>query len=161
MLLYSDLLAEHGGQILNYCCMIGVDLDTTRSLVQEVNIAIWLALDRLDPSSSPRQVNRWIQKVMRHTIYDYCFRRRRISTQPLDNTIPLPAPDNADRELLDELVSYLPADDRLLMQQLLDGYSRAEIAAADGITRNAVDQRVHRIVNKMKTIYSKLYETEH
>ena len=156
--LYNELLAEHKGQILNYCCFVAVEHDATRDLVQEVCAALWAAMERYDPAFGPRQRNRWVQKVMRHTVYDFLFRRRRVATLPLEGAEGLAAPGDEAGEVLEELMAYLTDEERRLMQRLFEGYTRAEIAQEYGLQPGGIDQRVARITKKMKSIYAKLYE---
>lgn len=59
---------------------------------------------------------------------------------------------NSARDLVKDLMASLPDDDRRLMQMKLDGYSGHEIGQALGLSRNAVYQRINRIIKKLKQI---------
>ena len=60
--------------------------------------------------------------------------------------------DERDKEndLLETLIDNLTEEERSLLQLRLDGYNAEEIAQRVGLTRDAVYQRLHRIVNKLK-----------
>ena len=56
-------------------------------------------------------------------------------------------------EDIDDLLTLLPEDEERLMYIRLEGYDAQEIADAFGIDRNAVYQRVNRIMNKLRNRY--------
>ena len=62
--------------------------------------------------------------------------------------------------LLQELVEHLQPDDRQLLQERFDGYSNIEIAQHHGLKPNTLNKRMSRIVEKLKEIYTQLYEHE-
>jgi DNA-directed RNA polymerase specialized sigma24 family protein len=51
-----------------------------------------------------------------------------------------------------ELLLHLPDRDRALIVRIYSGESYAEIAAADGVSVNALSQRVHKIRKRLNAI---------
>ncbi|MBQ6955152.1 MAG: RNA polymerase sigma factor [Bacteroidales bacterium] len=148
---YEALLRDFGRHIEHYCFTHCSSAFEASELVQAVLDKVWNGIATLRPDSSSRQVNRWLQKVMRSAAADW-FRRRRGHTVPLEATALVADQPSYDTELLDDLLSYLSDEERVLLQERLDGYSSAEIGERHGIAANAVDQRIFRIVNKLKQI---------
>jgi RNA polymerase sigma factor (sigma-70 family) len=58
--------------------------------------------------------------------------------------------DDSDR--VQELLEELPDEDRRLIQLRLDGYDGSEIGEIMGLKRDAVYQRIKRIIDKLKQI---------
>jgi RNA polymerase sigma factor (sigma-70 family) len=129
-------------------------------MMQEVFIAVWENIDSLRSDSTPRQVNRWLQKVMR-TVFVRQIRRPRIKAEAqLGEAANVADTADHDRELIEELVSYLPPDDRQILQERFHGYSNAEIAVRMGMKENTLNKRMSRIVTKLKEIYKEIYENK-
>lgn len=153
-LLYGDMLSRYGKQIVRYCYFRAKNYSEAMELIQEVEVAMWESLDTMR-ATTPRQTTSWVNSVMRNTISNH-FRRKRLKTVPLEQAASLPLADDADLEQLHSLIAYLDPDEQRLLKQLFDGYSRAEIAAAEGLTVGAIHQRMHRIVNRLKEINKKI-----
>ena len=154
---YEELLHDFGRHIASYCSRHAVGRVETRELVQDVMVAVWEGLDRLDAASTPRQVNRWLHKLMRHAVYDRYFRRKALPTVPLEMAGDVADSETCDRELLDDLVSRLSPDEQELIRERFEGYTPAEMAAKRNLTVNTLNQRMSRITQKLKTIYGQLY----
>ena len=159
---YMTLHRTFSRHIENYCIRHSNSREEAEDLMQEVFIAVWENIDGLHPDSSPRQMNRWLQKVMR-TVFVRHLRHQHIradatlaEAERLADTASGPPGD----ALLQELVEHLPPDDRQLLQERFDGYSNIEIAQHHGLKPNTLNKRMSRIVEKLKEIYTQLYEHE-
>lgn len=156
---YLDLLHDYGSNIRHYCIVHSDTLYEAQELAQEVMANLWRRMGTLATGSTPRQVNRWLQRVMHTTFLDHL--RRHLLWPP---TVPLDAARNVDdgqdydAELLDALLQHLDADEKKLMEQYLAGYKADEIAPGLHLSAAGVRQRIHRIILKMKTIYKQHYE---
>lgn len=156
---YDALLHDFGRHIASYCSRHAVGRGETRELVQDVMVTLWQKIDNLDPASSPRQVNRWLHKLMRQVVFDRYFRRRQPTTVPLDEVTGMAESEDYDRELLDALVAHLDPDEQELIRERFEGYSPAEMANKRDLTVNTLNQRLSRITKKLKTIYEQQYAT--
>ena len=157
---YLALLRTFRRHIENYCVSHSNCREDAEDMMQEVFITVWENIGQMRSDSSPKQVNRWLQKVMR-TVFGRSIRRKHIDdNSPLSAAMGMVNDDHADRQLLEELMAHLPPDDRQLLQERLDGYSNVEIAERLGILPNTLNKRMSRILTKMKEIYSQLYETK-
>lgn len=155
---YLDLLHDYGGNIRHYCIVHSDTLYEAQELAQEVMATLWRRMGTLADDSTPRQVNRWLHRVMRSTFLDHLRRHPRPRTVPLAAAEGYDDGQDYDAELLDALLQHLDADEHRLMDQYLAGYKAAEIAREHKISADAVRQRVHRIILKLRTIYKKNYE---
>ena len=157
---YLRLLNDHEKQIQHFCILHSDSRFEACTLMQEVLEHVWLRFDSLDATSSPRQINRWLQHVMRSTFIDHLrhWRHHVVNTEPLEAAAGQEAPDNGEMELIDALLCHLNPQERQLVDDHLAGFTHAEIADHHHLTKNAVSQRLHRIVLKLKTIYKKYYE---
>lgn len=156
---YDVLLNDFGRHIASYCSRHAVGRGETRELVQDVMVTLWQKLDNLDPASTPRQVNRWLHKLMRQVVFDRYFRRRQPTTVPLDEVAGMSESEDYDRELLDDLVAHLDPDEQQLIAERFEGYTPAEMAERHHTTVNTMNQRLSRITKKLKTIYEQQYAT--
>lgn len=153
---YEALLRSFRRHIEHYCFTHSGSADEAAELVQAVFNKVWNSIGTLSPDSSPQQVNRWMKVVMRSVAGSW-FRRKRVETVPLDEAAQVTDQPAYDAELLDDLMSHLDAEERILLQERLDGYSSTEIGERHGIKANAVDQRIFRIINKLKQIAKREY----
>lgn len=156
-LLYARLLDRYHAHIVAFCARHSDSRDEASDLMQWVLLAVWESVGSLRRDSSPRQVNRWLQKVMLSTYVRHLRGRPRYKAVPLDVTNEPPADDGALTETVEELLSHLSPDDRNMVQQRLKGYDNSEIAQQLGLTANNVNQHFFRITNRLKKIYIQIY----
>lgn len=150
---YQALLKRHGWLVWRRCWLRARgDRERCRDLMQEVFIGLWLRFDSLRPGCSVAEERAWVRWVTR-SVLDHQGRRQQAETvaltPELEDTLAEPA-DESLSEQLDDYLATLSDDDRRLMQMQLDGYCADEIAAQMGIARDAVYQRIHRAVARMR-----------
>lgn len=123
-------------------------------LVQEVSIAMWLHFDTLRPDATPGEVRSWVYWQCRSSL-DLQRRLQRPLQQPLTALMveTLAADDSLwEKEEIEHLIAALSPDDQRLVKLYLEGYRADEIAEALGLTRDAVYQRWHRALQKMRGV---------
>lgn len=122
-------------------------------MAQEVWIVLWLKFDQLNPEYSKRQQRRWLVRLARSVLVDL-YRRAEPELEPITDemadTIPIPGLDYA--ESLYDLLAALAPEEEQLMRLRLEGYDAAEIATVTGLSRDAVYQRISRIMKKLRII---------
>ena len=146
---YTELLLRHRPLVWTLCwARSHGDFERCRDLVQDVSLSLWEHYGRLRPDAGPLQERAW---VLWHTrsVLDHMHRR------PSPTLVPLPddladEPDDT-REAVDELLASLPDLDRRLVQLRLEGYDGEHIAKELGIRRDNVYQRLHRIIERLRT----------
>ena len=115
---------------------------------------MWLKFDMLSEDANVWQQRAWVWRVARSVLVDL-YRRPELATERITDMM---AEVMADRHInyaedIDDLLAHLTSDEQRLMQMRLDGYDAAEIGEALGINRNAVYQRMNRIINKLRKQY--------
>lgn len=154
---YEAFMQRHRKTVWRACCRFAHnDRELCRDMVQEVFLAMWLHYDQLSADANPWQQRAWVWRTTRSVLVDL-YRRQEPESVPLDSIAEEQLADTAVdySERIDDLMSGLGDEERRLMQMRLDGYDAAEIALALGINRNAVYQRVNRIINKLRKAYGK------
>ena len=151
---YTDLLLRYRELIWRLCRRYARrNPERCAELVQEVSVALWEHYGRLRKDATPFEERAWVIWNTRAVLVA-------IERHPQVKTVTLAArmldsiadDRDRDRELVAELMAALSDDDRRLLQLRLDGYSAEEIGGQMGLTRNAVYQRIYRIINKLKQI---------
>lgn len=153
--LYAELLHDYRQQILTFCWSHSNHLAEADMLLVDVTNAILRNVDTLHTDSSPRQRSRWLQRVMRHAYADY--RKKNPRTAPLANAESIAVESDEEAQLVEALLEHLTPDERSFLEERLHGYTPDEQAAMHHLSRDAVYQRHHRIIQKLKTIYDKHY----
>lgn len=152
---YTALLMRHRTMLWRMCRVRALgDRDRSCDLLQEVSIALWLNFDKLRPDATPHQERAWVRWQAR-SVFDQIKRRRQLPTEPLNDALSDNLSDEdilRSKELLDDLFSALEPDEQRMMQLYLKGYHADEIGKHMGLSRNAVYQRMHRAVQKMRRV---------
>lgn len=149
---YTSLLLRHKKLIWRLCRRYARhDPDRCADLVQEVSIALWEHYGCLRPDAGLLQERFWVISRTR-TLLRNLHRGEEPPMLRLSREMADSMADERDKEndLLETLIDNLTEEERSLLQLRLDGYNAEEIAQRVGLTRDAVYQRLHRIVNKLK-----------
>ena len=156
---YHDLITRHRRLLWVLCFRyaFGHD-DHARDLYQETLTAMWCHLPHLADDATLDAERRWIKTQARSTAAHY-RRSQGPPTVPLhDNLV-----DEADEEMrhmqesLDELAAFLPDSDRQIVRLYCDGFRLNEIAKILSLSSDAVYQRMHRAVQRMKEANEQLH----
>lgn len=145
---YTALLSRYRQLVWSLCwTRARGNVEQCRDLVQEVSLSLWEHYGKLRLDASPFEERAWVTWHTR-TVLNHLHRR------PSPTLVPLPdeVPDEQDdtRETVDELLQRLADTDRQLVQLRLEGYSANEIAEQTGLNRDAVYQRLHRIIERLR-----------
>lgn len=149
-------LLHHFGRYINiYCTLHSDSPDDAEELTCKVYEVLLRSIDSMH-ADTPFQMQRWLHRVMHSTLRRHRLQRR---MEYLDEvleagTVDEPVTDdNEASETLDELLSLVSADEEALMRKLVAGYTRLEIARDEGISYDALNQRIHRIILKIRNKY--------
>lgn len=149
------MLRHHRATVWRLCLQHSHgDIERCRDMMQEVCIALWLHFDQLRPDASLQEERSWVCWQCRSAL-DLLRRKEHLPLQRLPEGAEesLPTDDSATRrEDVDELLSAVNDDERCVIQLRLDGYDADEIADVMGVGRNAVYQRIHRAISKMRRL---------
>lgn len=148
-------MQRHRKTVWHACCRFAHnDRELCRDMVQEVFLVMWLHYDQLNADANEWQQRAWVWRTTRSVLVNL-YRKQEPASVSLDSIGEEQMADtSADySERIEDLMSRLGDEERRLMQMRLDGYDANEIAQALGINRNAVYQRVNRIINKLRKAY--------
>ncbi len=152
---FNELLKRHRPMVWRMCWISAHgNYERCRDLVQEVSIALWRHFSQLRPDATLQEERAWVRWQIR-SVLD--FQRRMQRPTPLPLTPDMADMQTADdifeqQEELEELMSTLNDDERRMLRLQLEGYRADEIAEAMGLKRDAVYQRLHRVVGKMRRV---------
>ncbi len=145
---YTALLRRHRSLVWKLCwARAHGDYERCRDLVQEVSLSLWEHYGRLRPNASALQERAWILWHTR-TVLDHLHRSPSPTLVPLPHNMVAEVDDS--RERIDDLMASLSDSDRQLVHLRLEGYEAVEIAQQMNISRDAVYQRLHRIVERLQ-----------
>lgn len=152
---YTELLRRHRLMVWRMCWLSAKgNWARCNDLVQEASIAMWLHFDTLRLDATPGEVRSWVYWQCRSSL-DLQRRLQRPLQQPLTTLMAetLTADDSSqEKEEIEHLMAALSPDDQRLVKLYLEGYRADEIAEALGLTRDAVYQRWHRAIQRMRSI---------
>lgn len=152
---YNGLLLRHRSMLWRMCWLRSHgQWDCCCDLMQEVAIALWKNRGKLRPGSTQQEERAWVRWQAR-SVFDSQRRHKTLYTVPIDDALAhtLAASDSsATDETVDDALAALGPDERRMVRLRLDGYCADEIADLLGIGRDAVYQRLHRAVVKMRRV---------
>lgn len=152
---FDELLKRHRPMVWRICWISAHgNYERCRDLVQEVSIALWRHFGQLRPDATLQEERAWVRWQTR-SVLDFQRRMQRPTPLPLTpGMADLQAADDIleQQEELEELMSTLNDDERRMLRLQLEGYRADEIAEAMGLKRDAVYQRLHRVVGKMRRV---------
>jgi len=136
------------------------NVEQARDLMQESILALLRLDKRRRTDVTDAEERSWVVLVARTAIYNL-RRKHRVETVSLDENWPL-AGDNCNhaRELLEEMRTHLSDADNRLLQLYLDGYAVKDIAVKLSITADAAGVRLHRLTERLRTIYNETYKSK-
>lgn len=152
---FEAIWRAHRHQIMAYCLRRASSVDAEDACA-ETFLVVWRRIDEIPPAPKTLVCLYGIaRKVLSNQMRAF-HRRGRLHVR-LTNLGVTPAADpmhvvvqRADDKVVTDAVRRLkPADREIVMLDVWEGLSRAEIADAMGMTRSAIDQRIHRAYQKL------------
>lgn len=150
-----EITRSHGSLIAKLCFYYSNSTADFEDLRQDCLINIWRGLRSFDNRSS---LTTWLYRVCLNTCVSSV---RKISRQPekvsLDLIHEVAGDDDSGRaeqlRCMYRMISQLPLVDRGIIMMWLDGCPNDEIGEVNGLKRNAVAVRIHRIKQKLSNFY--------
>ena len=155
--LFEEVRAHHVGLINRIALSYEADPALRRELVQDILLAIWVALNAFRGDSS---LKTFVASIAQKRSISHVTRRAREPRQEeLSADLPSagPRPDeiavqNDMRKRLVESIQLLPIPQREAIVLSLEGFSHSEIADVLGISANAAMLRCQRAKTALKAI---------
>ena len=152
---FETIWREHRHQVLAYCLRRAASADAEDACA-ETFLVVWRRIDEKRPAPKTLPCLYVIARKSLSNQTRAFYRRGRLHTK-LSNLGLAPAADpmlvvvqRADDKVVTDAVRRLkPVDREIVMLDVWEGLSRSEIADVMGMTRAAVDQRIHRAYQKL------------
>jgi RNA polymerase sigma factor (sigma-70 family) len=157
---FEHIWQEYGASLGRLASSYERDVSAREDLLQEVRLAIWVAMPRFRGESSLRT---FLFRIAHNRALTHVWRRKKSSPQEDSDEISdtregpeVAAIQNVNRSRLLEAIRQLPVSFRQVITLSLEDLSHAEIGAVLGISENNVAVRMNRARNALK---EKLGET--
>lgn len=144
----EEIVEVHAAMVRRIASVYESHSDRVDDLVQDVWIAVWQALPRLNDNTTLRS---YIARITQNICVTHVRRALVRQTQPLSDTLPdlSPAPDEATAHAmrlarLIEAVRNLPENLKAVATLYLEDMPVKEIAIALGISESNTSVRLHR-----------------
>jgi RNA polymerase sigma factor (sigma-70 family) len=152
---FETIWREHRHHVLAYCLRRASSADAEDACA-ETFLVVWRRIDEIPPAPKTLPCLYGIARKSLSNQTRAFHRRGRLHTK-LTNLGMAPAADpmlvvvqRADDKVVTDAVRRLkPVDREIVMLDVWEGLSRAEIADVMDMTRAAVDQRIHRAYQKL------------
>lgn len=156
---YLELLTRHGRIAPAVARLYTAAGDDPTDLEQEIRLQWWRSLANF---AGRAKASTWMYQVALYTALTFLRRRKgRPRPDPLEHaenvTDPAPLPGGVEdrrRSALHGALARLEPGERALAYLWLEECSHEEIAAAIGISANAVGVRLHRVRKRLKEMLS-------
>ncbi len=151
---YEQLWRDYGASLGRLASSYESDTHAREDLLQEIRLAIWIALPRFRGESSLRT---FVFRIAHNRALTHVWRRKR--TAPSEDSQEAPdtrdgpevaAIENVNRSRLMEAIQQLPISFRQVITLSLEDLSHAEIAGVLGISENNVAVRMNRARKVLK-----------
>lgn len=151
---YEQLWRDHGASLSRLASSYELDVHAREDLLQEIRLAIWVALPRFRGESSLRT---FLFRIAHNRALTHVWRRKRnISSEDSDETVDTRAGPEAvaiqamNCSRLMDAILQLPLSFRQVITLSLEDLSHAEIASVLGISENNVAVRMNRGRNLLR-----------
>jgi RNA polymerase sigma factor (sigma-70 family) len=162
---FESIWREHRHQVLAYCLRRASSADAEDACA-ETFLVVWRRIDEIPQAPKTLPCLYGIARKSLSNQTRSFHRRGRLQTK-LTNLGMAPAADPMlvvvqraeDKVVTDAVRRLKPVDREIVMLDVWEGLSRAEIAVAMGMKRAAVDQRVHRAYQKLSRALEPVLES--
>lgn len=153
---FVELLQEYHGPLVRLTASYESVPQSREDLLQDIRIALWLALPKFRGQSSMRT---FVYRIAHNRALTHVWRRNRAApSEPIDELALMdmkPSPERAaiaaaDRDQLFRAVRQLPLGLRQVISLALEDVPNGEISAILGISENNVAVRLTRARNTLR-----------
>jgi RNA polymerase sigma-70 factor, ECF subfamily len=152
---FKVLFKTYFAPLIRFCWYRVHSMETSRDLVQDVFMRVWLKRYSLDPGKS---IKAYLYKTLNNLIINH-VNLSSSKTIPLDEIEEIK--EYADAKEIETMIDIekaldkLPAKQRsVFMLSRFDGFDYAEIAEICGISKKAVEKRMSKAFTLLRKFYS-------
>jgi RNA polymerase sigma-70 factor (ECF subfamily) len=161
---FESIWTDYRPQVMAYCLrrVTAADADDASA---ETFLVAWRRIEEIPP---PPKTILCLYGIARNVLSNQArafYRRGRLHTKlaglgvtPFSDPIDLVVQSSDDRLVMESVRRLKPVDREIVMLDVWEDLSRAEIATVMGLTRAAVDQRIHRAYQKLSRALNPMLE---
>lgn len=136
------------------------DTERAKDAYQDILVDLWLKMDSRKPDMDRREESLWVLNISRRVLRDkHGKKRNRLvltdDTEVFEKNINI---EVCNRELIDELKTNLDYKNRMVVENILQGFGVNDMATMYGIEQKAMEKRKHRAIQKLTEKYNELYK---
>jgi RNA polymerase sigma factor (sigma-70 family) len=161
---FESIWSDHRSQVMAYC-LRRVTAADAEDASAETFLVVWRRIDEIPPDPMTLPCLYGIARKVLSNQSRTFYRRGRLHTRlanlgvaPFANPMDLVVQSADDRVVTEAVRRLKPVDREIVMLDAWEDLSRAEIAQVMGLTRAAVDQRIHRAYQKLSRALNPLLE---
>lgn len=150
-LFFKSFVTENMGIITHICRAYASSDEELKDLIQEVTIQLWRSHKKFKGNS---KISTWVYRVTLNVCLAIS-RKKRISTEPINNIDIQDNPDQTEKEQIEQLyraIKKLREADRAIILLYLEKKSYQEISDILGMTVSNVGVKVNRLKDKLKVM---------
>ena len=138
----------------------GGNAEKAKDAYQDILMMLWLQMDSWRPDMSRKEESLWVLNVARRVLRsNYGKKKYKVvlcnDVEVFEKNMNIVV---CNRELIDELKTQLDDGDRMVVENILQGFTINEMAMMYGIEQKAMEKRRHRSVQKLTEKYNELYK---
>lgn len=156
--LFNEIYADNKDKIYRICCFYIQDDEDRKDLYQEILTNIWRGLYHFEGRS---KISTWIYRIAVNTSMAYFKKQSRennnkeLIDQEIKQESINPSSENEQETIkrLHQAISNLNKMEKAIVSLMLEEVSQKEIAYILGFTENNIRVKIHRIKNRLKSIF--------
>jgi RNA polymerase sigma-70 factor (ECF subfamily) len=152
---FEAIWRQHRRHVLAYCLRRASSADAEDACA-ETFLVVWRRIDEIPPDPRTLLALYGIARRVLSNQSRSFYRRGRLHTKlnslgvtPVADPLHVVVQSAEDRVVSDAVHRLKPTDREIVMLDVWEDLSRAEIAEVMGMTRSAIDQRIHRAYQKL------------
>ena len=136
------------------------DTERAKDAYQDILTMLWLQMDSWRPDMSRKEESLWVLNVARRVLRsNYGKKKYKVvlcnDVEVFEKNMNIVV---CNRELIDELKTHLDDKNRMVVENILQGFTINDMATMYGIEQKAMEKRRHRAIQKLTEKYNELYK---
>ncbi|MBO7200167.1 MAG: sigma-70 family RNA polymerase sigma factor [Bacteroidales bacterium] len=134
--------------------------ERAKDAYQDILAELWQQMDSWRPDMSRKEESLWVLNVARRVLRsNYGKKKYKVvlcnDVEVFEKNINI---EVCNRELIDELKTHLDDKNRMVVENILQGFTINDMAMMYGIEQKAMEKRRHRAIQKLTEKYNELYK---
>lgn len=136
------------------------DTERAKDAYQDILAELWQQMDSRRPDMDRREESLWVLNISRRVLRsNYGKKKYKVvlcnDVEVFEKNMNIVV---CNRELIDELKTQLDDGDRMVVENILQGFTINDMATMYGIEQKAMEKRRHRAIQKLTEKYNELYK---